>query len=367
MSAIVFTGGGTGGHVYPGLAVYEYLTPSDQRRVCWIGSRHGVERSILRGSGIPFTAIPAGKLRRYLSRENVTDLFRVGAGVLAALRTLRSLDADVVFSKGGYVAVPVVLAARFLGIPVIIHESDSDPGLATRLTVPLADFICVPYRETAQKIARRYAGNVVITGNPVRNEFVTASAESALSLVGLEDTGGSVLLVTGGSLGAQQLNEFVLDQIDPLTKFCTVVHQTGTGGKTMIPRIVERASSGRYAGAPTYNREFAPLLRRADLVVCRAGAGTLWELAVTGTPAILIPLPVGASRGDQIRNARRYAQSGAAVVPRDEECTPQGITALVREILSDSHKLDAMRHATREFARGNSAESIAGLITRIIQ
>jgi UDP-N-acetylglucosamine--N-acetylmuramyl-(pentapeptide) pyrophosphoryl-undecaprenol N-acetylglucosamine transferase len=367
MSRIVFTGGGTGGHVFPGLAVYEHLPPELQSRVLWIGSRRGVEREIVRRSGIPYAAIPTGKLRRYFDWENVSDVFRVGAGILAALRVLRSVEARAVFSKGGFVAVPVVVAARILRIPVVIHESDADPGLATRLTAPLADYICVPYEETARRFKGRLRRRIRVTGNPVRREFHEISQRSrALSLVNLVDDGTPVVLVTGGSLGASRLNELVQDTVRFLSEICIVVHQTGYHGETMINRLSTVARSGRYAGAPTFGREFAPLLHRADLVISRAGAGTIWELAVTGTPAILIPLTKGTSRGDQLRNARRYAETGAAEVINLDDPQARSVQALVRDLLQDPERLARMGDAARSFAHGKSAASIAVLIGHVL-
>lgn len=363
---IIFTGGGTGGHVYPALAVYAALPEELRRRVRWIGSRRGIERTILLGSGIPFTPIPTGKLRRYLDLENLFDLFRVGAGVLRALRELRRLDGAVVFSKGGFVAVPVVVAARLLGIPVVIHESDSDPGLATRLTAPLAEVICVPYADSGRSFSWSLRRRILVSGNPVRREFFTASPERALALVGLEEDNRPVVLVTGGSLGARQLNEFVRQEFDALLDAATVIHQTGDEGIALIgelsARAAQRTGEGQYTGAPSWDTEFPPLLRRANLVVCRAGAGAIWELAVTGTPAVLVPLSSGASRGDQIRNARRYAETGAAIVPDDSFRT---IAREVQELVTDPDRLKQMSAAARQFASGNSAITIAGVIARI--
>ena len=367
MSGIVFTGGGTGGHVFPGLAVYEQLPVELQSRVIWIGSRHGVERDIVGRSGIPYVPIPAGKLRRYFDWENAIDVFRVGAGILSAIRVLRRFRAQVVFSKGGFVAVPVVMAARLLRIPILIHESDADPGLATRLTASPADTICVPYEETKHRFPVRLQRRVVVTGNPVRREFHDQSARSqALSLVGLVDDGSPMVLVTGGSLGAEQLNGIVRAGIRFLSEISIVVHQTGRHGASAIEGIRADARPGRYAGAPAFDREFAPLLRRADLVICRAGAGTIWELAVTGTPAVLIPLPRGASRGDQVRNARRYADTGAAVAMNPDNLQAETVRALVEVLLRDPDRLDRMRDAARAFAHGNSAASIAALIRRVL-
>lgn len=368
MKRVVFTGGGTGGHVYPALAVHQALPEPVRRSVHWIGSRSGIEGDIVRSSGIPFHGIPAGKLRRYLDIQNFLDIFRVVAGILAARRVLKCLGAGIVFSKGGFVAVPVVVAARTLGIPVVIHESDSDPGLATRLTAPLAARICLPYGDMQGSFPGMVRRRIVVTGNPVRQEFFHPSLVDALAAVGLRDSRAPVVLVTGGSLGAQQLNEFVRDHIVALTEYCVVVHQTGRATPEIIretERIVtDAARQERYVAAPAWGEEYAPLLHRADLVVCRAGAGTIWELAVTGTPAVLVPLNAGASRGDQIRNARRYARNGAALVVDIPAGASSDVLAdHVFQLVQDTGRRETMSVAARRFAGSDAAAAIAGVIT----
>ncbi|SIQ70308.1 UDP-N-acetylglucosamine-N-acetylmuramylpentapeptide N-acetylglucosamine transferase [Alkalispirochaeta americana] len=367
MSTIVFTGGGTGGHVYPGLAVYRELSRDHQEKVLWIGSRRGIERGIVGGEGLRYRSVPTGKLRRYFDWQNFLDLFRVAAGFFAALWILKREGASLVFSKGGFVAVPVVAAARVAGIPVVVHESDADPGLATRLTAPLARVICLPYEESIQAFSPSLRGRVVVTGNPVRREFFSDSSRHALSLVGLQDEGLPVILVTGGSLGAHQLNRYVREQIKALTEIALVVHQTGDHGKELIGEIAAEAVPGRYAGFPSFSEEFAPLLQRSDLVICRAGAGSIWELAVTATPAVLVPLSSASSRGDQVRNAARYAASGAALVFEGGPEDSKDLLVMVQSLLEDSPRRAAMAEAARSFAGGNSARSIAGIIGRIIE
>jgi UDP-N-acetylglucosamine--N-acetylmuramyl-(pentapeptide) pyrophosphoryl-undecaprenol N-acetylglucosamine transferase len=378
MTPIVFTGGGTGGHVYPGLAVLAALPASERSRVVWIGSRRGVERRIVTAAGVPFVGVPAGKLRRYFDLQNFLDVFRVFAGIGAAWRELHRCRASVVFSKGGFVAVPVVVAARLVRIPVVIHESDADPGLATRLTAPLARTIMVPYRETAAAFPRRLRRRVVVTGNPVRPEFTrreeteedvfprlrVACIASGGMVSGAADGASPppdvpVLFVTGGSLGALQINRLVADTIEELSQVAVVIHQTGEYSREMIAEITAHARPGRYYGAPGFSDHFAPILRRSDLVVARAGAGTIWEIAVCGRPSILIPLTTGASRGDQVRNSERYARCGAAIVLDDPELDAERFLREVTTLLATPERRAAMAASARSWAPADAAERIA--------
>jgi len=369
MKTIIFTGGGTGGHVFPGIAVYDALPPDLQERVRWIGSHRGVERSILESRGIPYAGISTGKLRRYFDIQNFLDLFRVVAGVFQAYSLLkRSVSGDpavhggAVFSKGGFVAVPVVIAATMLRIPVVIHESDSDAGLATRITAPFARTICVPYRDTIESLPQRLHKRCVVTGNPVRQAFSSASAAGALTSIGLAETTDPVILVTGGSLGALQLNTWVAEVIPELSRRAVVIHQTGRHSEGMIGEIAARAVPGRYHGAATFDETFPALLKRADLVVARAGAGTIWEIAVAGRPAILVPLSTGASRGDQIRNAERYARSGAAVVLDDPDTPAQTFLEEVYRLLDAPERRRGMADAARRWAPEDAARRIAAIV-----
>ena len=366
MDTVVFTGGGTGGHVFPGLAVYASLPPSLRERVVWVGSRRGVERGIVSRYPIPYYAVPVGKLRRYFDWENLFDLFRVIAGVVAAWRLLRRVRPRVVFSKGGFVAVPVVVAAYLRRVPIVIHESDADPGLATRLTAPIADRVLVPYHDTARAFSASIRPRVVVTGNPVRAAFREADGSRALDAVGLVDDGSPVVLITGGSLGARQLNELVRDVLPQLSERAVVIHQTGRHGVEMVGPLTAAAVAGRYHGAATFGATFPALLRRADLVVARAGAGTVWEIAVCGRPAVLIPLSTGASRGDQLRNAARYGASGAAVVLDDPHLASAVFYREVCRLLDDSDQRERMARAARGWASGNAAEAIATEITRVM-
>ena len=359
MASIIFTGGGTGGHVYPGLAVYAAVPAELRQQVVWIGSLRGMERSIVAGSDIPYRGVPAGKLRRYLDPENILDVARVLAGIVAAWRLLGHLKARVVFSKGGFVAVPVVVAAWLRRIPVVIHESDADPGLATRLTAPLARRIFVAYPDTLRTIGARLRQRARVSGNPVRRAFLEPEARGDAGLPGIADDGRPLLLVTGGSLGARQLNELIVETIAQLGERALVVHQCGEHGREAARRAAARAPEGSYLARPRFDAEFPALLRRAEVVVARAGAGTIWEIAVCRTPAILVPLSTGASRGDQIRNARRFAAATGALVLEDPALDAAAFRAAVLGLLDDSARRIKMRSAMAGWAATDAAEVIA--------
>ncbi|NNM67460.1 MAG: UDP-N-acetylglucosamine--N-acetylmuramyl-(pentapeptide) pyrophosphoryl-undecaprenol N-acetylglucosamine transferase, partial [Spirochaetales bacterium] len=310
MQVIAFTGGGTGGHVYPGLAVLDYLKKNFPYRFVWIGSSDGMEKKIVENHGVEYFGVPSGKLRRYLSWRNITDLFQVYRGYRASLKLLRKIKPILVFSKGGFVSVPPVFAARRLQIPVVSHESDFDPGLATRLNAKASQFICVPYNESRSFFHPRYQDRLVVTGNPVRDELLTGNKDWIRQTWNVPPK-VPILLVLGGSLGAVQLNDLVKEHLESWKGRLFVVHQTGTSWSGP-------PSSLWYVARPYFTTEMADLYASADLVLARAGAGTLWEAAAAQAPLFLVPLESG-SRGDQIRNADLFKKAGAAEVWRPSE------------------------------------------------
>jgi UDP-N-acetylglucosamine--N-acetylmuramyl-(pentapeptide) pyrophosphoryl-undecaprenol N-acetylglucosamine transferase len=349
---IAFTGGGTGGHVYPGLAVAEALKnrlPEAAERLLWIGSSTGMEREIVRRAGMPFYGVPAGKLRRYFSLRNLFDLFSIAAGLLMSLLLLKRLRVELLFSKGGYVSVPPVIAARLLRIPVISHESDRDPGLATRINAGFSDLLLCAHGETCEAFG---GPRTAVVGNPVRSDILLGSRERGRRVWRLADD-EKLVLVLGGSLGARQINRLIDGVIDHLLPMARVVHQTGKAD--FIP-----ADREGYYKAPFFHGELPDLLAAADLVISRAGAGTLWENGVTGTPAVLIPLGRGSSRGDQMRNARLFSERGAAEVLAGEEATPEALLERVRSLLEDDARRVRMAERARELCNRDAAELIVG-------
>jgi UDP-N-acetylglucosamine--N-acetylmuramyl-(pentapeptide) pyrophosphoryl-undecaprenol N-acetylglucosamine transferase len=364
---IVFTGGGSGGHVFPGLAVAEYLKTKWDGEIVWIGSGKKIERSIVERWGLRFYSIPSGKLRRYFSLRNAADVFLTAAGLFAALALLRRLKPALLFSKGGYVSVPPVVAARLLGIPVFTHESDLDPGLATKINARFANRIFVAYEESTAFF--RSGAAVTVSGNPVRAEIYRGDRERGRALLGVPD-GVPVLLALGGSQGSLEVNTMVREALPALTERFFVVHQTGE--TDAVPAVPVPARSDpefdrrMYRAEPFITDEYPDILAAADLVVSRSGAGTLWELAATGTPSILVPLGGASSRGDQVRNAKLFEKLGAAAVLGDDERTGRGLTAAIDRLTGATGTLSAMREAALRIGRARAAETIGEEILKTV-
>ncbi len=354
---IAFTGGGTAGHVFPAFPVAERMR-SAGFDVIWIGSKRGMERKLVENAGIRYYGIPAGKLRRYFSLRNITDIFRIAAGFCCALRILRKEKPNAVFSKGGFVSVPPVAAARCLHIPAMTHESDVDPGLATRLNMKMGARILVSYKETLSYLSPEAAKNAVVAGNPVRDDFFnseTADPEKGRKIAGLEpDDPRPLILVLGGSQGAREVNDLVYGSLDAMLEIAAVVHQTGPGN----PALAEKYG---YLSRPFFHEELPHLLAAADLAVGRSGAGSLWEFAATGTPAIFIPLRGSGTRGDQVLNAESAEKSGMAVIlPPDSG--PEDLGRIVKELFLSPNGLSAMKAAAAAYPAEEAADRIAEVI-----
>lgn len=360
MPLAVFTGGGTAGHVIPGLAVIRELRTRGWR-AAWIGSRRPAERRLVRAAQVPFYAIPTGKLRRYYSLRNYTDGAAVLAGCLHALLLLARLRPRVVFAKGSYVSVPPVVAARLLGIPVITHESDTTPALATRINASMARTVLVAFAATRGLLPPRLRRRVRVTGNPLRAGLEQGDAARGRAAVGAP-VGLPLLLVTGGSSGARALNELVHRALPELTRHWFVVHQTGAAWRPPAPPAPAAGPARRYHAVPFVNEGFADLLAAADLVVSRAGANTLGELAATATPAVLIPLPRSASRGEQLANAELFAARGAALVLAEEQTDPAALTATLQQLRGDAARRRRMAGNMARLATGDAARRIAAIV-----
>jgi UDP-N-acetylglucosamine--N-acetylmuramyl-(pentapeptide) pyrophosphoryl-undecaprenol N-acetylglucosamine transferase len=275
---IYFTGGGTAGHVYPGLAVAGELKKEAAARgidaeILWIGSRKGMERGIVEAAGISFAGIASGKLRRYISYRNIIDVFRILLGVIQAYVLIRGGRPAVIFSKGGYVSVPPVFAARIAGIATVTHESDFDPGLATKINAKSASEVIVSYEQTKGYFPEGIRKKVYIAGNPVRSEILSGRRESGLRFLGFPDT-KPLLLVVGGSQGAKRLNGLVKSVLPELLKSWNVVHQTGASASN----IQDTGEAPGYRQFEYIENEYGDILAASDLVLCRAGATTLDSL-----------------------------------------------------------------------------------------
>ena len=335
---IAFTGGGTGGHVYPALPLIKKLK-QEKYNLCWIGSRKGMEKDIVGKWDITYYPVATGKLRRYFSFQNFTDIFRIIAGFFQSYFYLLKIKPALLFSKGGFVSVPPVAAAALLGIPVLTHDSDVDPGLATKINSRFARKIFVPYEKSLNFFSQQMQQKVIVSGNPVREEFFSGSEilpENWDKLIGNR----KLIVVIGGSLGAVALNQLITDCLGELTKEYFVVHQMGD-------RNYSPSEWENYLPVPYINEELPALFRRADLVISRAGAGTLWELAATSTPSLLLPLKAG-SRGDQIKNAEIFAEAGCARI-LDDDITPDSLIGAVRDILNNTELQADMKKAAGFF------------------
>jgi len=360
---LVITGGGTGGHVLPALAVIDELRGRGALAdVIWIGSREGVERQAAEEAGIRFVAIPTGKLRRYLSLRNLTDSARVPFGVLAARRALAAFRPDVVLSTGGFVSVPAVVAARGIA-PVLTHEQTAILGLANRINARFASVLAVSHRQTEQ-LAGRFHRQVIVTGNPIRVGLTTGDRSSGLRRLGF-DPALPVVYVTGGARGASPINQRIAALLPGILDQTQIVHQTGplsantdalnlTELRETLPETLRR----RYAVVEFLRDELPDVYAAADLVIGRAGAGTIAELAYVGMPAILVPLP-GARGDEQALNARVLGDAGAAVVIPQSDATPRRLQEETLALLGDPERRRRMAIAARTVARPDAAARLA--------
>ncbi|MDR2922924.1 MAG: undecaprenyldiphospho-muramoylpentapeptide beta-N-acetylglucosaminyltransferase [Treponema sp.] len=364
MVTIAFTGGGTGGHIYPGLAIIESLKekfPGEEYKIIWIGSNAGMDRSIVEGAGLEFFGIPAGKLRRYFTLKTIPDAFKVAAGFFASRRILKKQKVNLLFSKGGFVSVPPCAAAASLGIPVFTHESDFSPGLATRLNLRFVrktkGSFFIAYEDTARFLAksRLAAEQVIVSGNPVRSAFRRADPAKGRAFLGL-GRDERVLLVLGGSQGARELNTLVRGAIDDLRRHYTVVHQYGPAQDWDLPR------AQGYIPFPYIKEEMPHVLAAAELVVGRSGAGTVWESAALGKPMVLIPLCGSGTRGDQVENARFFERQGAAMVLVGDEAKPETLSRAVSALAQDPSRREAMANAAMGIGSLNAAAIISDCI-----
>ena len=378
MVSIAFTGGGTGGHIYPGLAVASRITGLIPCRIFWIGSDSGMDRAVIGKAGLDFFGIPSGKLRRYFSFRNFLDIFRICAGFFAARKILKKEKPALLFSKGGFVSVPPCAAAKSLGIPVYSHESDYSPGLATRINAAFAEKIFIPYEESAGFYSGRAAGKIRVSGNPIRPEFSEADPAKGRAFLGIGDD-DRILLALGGSLGSTEINDLVMASLPELTKHYTVVHQTGERmmDSETLALVEKRCGAGRYKPYAFFGGEIPHIIAAAELVLCRSGAGTIWECKSLKKPMVLVPLrAAGTSRGDQVENARLFEKAGAALcfMPGEGGASMprEALAGLVASLAEDRGKREAMGNAGigmsgEKMASGAAvyiAEEIAGRIGR---
>lgn len=349
MKRIVLTGGGTAGHVTPNMALIPELT-KEGYDIQYIGSYEGIEKDLITGISIPYHGISSGKLRRYFDVKNFSDPFKVIKGYTQASKLLKQLKPDIVFSKGGFVSVPVVLAAKRRKIPCIIHESDMTPGLANKLAIPSATKVCCNFPETMNYLPD---GKAVLTGSPIRQELFEGKKEQGLRFCGFTNE-KPVILVIGGSLGSVVVNNAVRESLDTLLQQFQIIHLCGKGK-------LEESLKGRkgYVQFEYIKKELNDIFACTDLVISRAGANAICELLALRKPNILIPLSAAASRGDQILNARSFEKQGYSYVIEEESLTKDSLINAVFHV--QQHRNDYI-HAMNQSELADPIQTILTLI-----
>ena len=351
MKRIILTGGGTAGHVTPNIALIPKLRELGYD-IQYIGSYNGIEKELIEPFGIPYHGISSGKLRRYFSLQNFTDPFRVIKGFGEARKLIKGLKPDVIFSKGGFVSVPVVLAGKRCKVPVIIHESDMTPGLANKLAIPSAVKVCCNFPETLDALPE---GKAVLTGSPIRQELLTGDKDAARKMCGFTDE-KPVILVIGGSLGAVAVNEAVRAALPELLKQFQIIHLCGKGKVDHSLKEIKGYCQFEYI-----KNELRDLFALADVVISRAGANAICELLALRKPNLLIPLSARASRGDQILNAHSFERQGFSMVLEEEDLTKETLTSTVYKLFEKRGSyVDAMRNSNQQ----DSIDTIISMITQ---
>lgn len=346
---LLLTGGGSSGHVTPNLAIISAFQAKGWD-LAYIGSARGIEKEIIGKTEIPYYPIATGKLRRYFSWQNFIDPFKIAWGAVQACYYCWRLKPSVVFSKGGFVSFPVVFAAWLNRIPVIAHESDYSPGLATRLSVPFAKTICVTFDDAIRFFKDKT--KVTVTGTPLRQNLLDGNADKGRAFCGF-DTDKKTILIYGGGLGARSINEAIRAQLPDLLASYNLIHLCGKG------KADKRVQQAGYCQLEYVHDEMGDLLACADMVISRAGANSIYELIALKKPHILIPLSSQASRGDQLQNAAYFSKLGLSSVLQESELTPKSladsIAQLADSIATYQAKLDA-------YDLPNSVERIQKLI-----
>ena len=373
---IFFTGGGTGGHIYPGLAVADELkeiakAENQNIQICWIGCSKGMDKNVVEKALGPdgkntvdrFYGIPSGKLRRYFSLKNFSDLFRIAGGFFSAYNILRKNKPAVLFSKGGFVSVPPCLAARFLHIPVYTHECDFTLGLANRINFKSATNMFVSYEETKQKLSEAEQKRIVVTGNPIRPVFYNTKPENGKAFLQIKDNTKPVLLVLGGSSGARQINQLVYDNIDFLCEHFIVVHQTGlVNSDDNSSNSLKEKYPDSYKPYNFIYQEMPDVVSAADVILSRAGANSIWEAAVLKKPMVLVPLCGSGTRGDQVDNAEYFKSKNAAEVLLGAEADSEHLKEALIKMLDEKNR-NSYKEALEELTGTEPpAKKIAGLL-----
>lgn len=368
---VLISGGGTGGHIYPALAVATQLRTQYAAEILVLGSDDGLETEIVPAAGFRLATVRAGKLRRYISWQTVVGVVRVPLGLVQAINIVRGFRPHAAFSSGGYVAVPAGLAARLNGVPLLMHQQDVPPNLSNRLVAPLAMRISVAF---ADSLAYFPARKTLQLGNPVRQAVLDArqvSPQEARSTLGFE-SGEPLLLVTGGSQGARHLNQVVCQALPDLLAHTQVLQISGKDLYDETRELAQQALAGRgeasrkrYRLVAYLDAEMPLALQGADLVLCRSGASTLSELAALGKASILVPLPPTIGSSPQEANADMFGRKGAAEVIKDSDLKPQLLVERVKSIIASTTLLVSMASAASAFAKPQATREIAAEIIKI--
>ncbi|MBD3330685.1 undecaprenyldiphospho-muramoylpentapeptide beta-N-acetylglucosaminyltransferase [Candidatus Peregrinibacteria bacterium] len=343
---IVLTGGGTGGHVIPNLAVIEELKSRGENNILYIGSKNGIEKNLIKKAGVDYEGVHTGKLRRYFSWENFWDTLKVPLGIISSIKILKKYDPDVIFSKGGYVSVPVMAAGYYLKVPIITHESDIVPGMANKIGFKMAKKICLSFEKSKDYIADDLKRKVIVTGTPIRKDIFKGNENEGYRFTGF-DRYRPVILVMGGSRGAMQINELVRSSLDELLRHYQIVHLVGRGN------IDISLHKKGYKQFEYLNEEMKDVYAISKMVISRGGANSLSEIAALKKKALIIPLGKASSRGDQIDNAEYF-------------CKKFGWSVLSGEI-SREQFIDAIKMALKnEFIGGNFKNGCREIVDLIL-
>lgn len=351
MKRIILTGGGTAGHVTPNIALLPRLKELNYD-IHYIGSYNGIEKELIKQFDIPYHGIASGKLRRYFSLQNFTDPFRIVKGFGEANKLIKSLKPDVIFSKGGFVSVPVVMAGKHCHVPTIIHESDMTPGLANKLSIPSAAKVCCNFPETLGHLPKEKA---VLTGSPIRQELLSGNKIAALDFCGLTPD-KPVILIIGGSLGSVAVNNAVRAILPELLQDFQVIHLCG---KNKLDESLKGLKG--YAQFEYVQSELKDIFALTDIVISRAGANAICELLALRKPNLLIPLSASASRGDQILNARSFERQGFSMVVEEEELNNELLLNCIHNLYDNR---DSYIHAMNQSLQQNSIDTIVNLIEK---
>lgn len=353
MKHIILTGGGTAGHVTPNIALIPQLQELGYK-ISYIGSYSGIEKELITELGIPYYPISSGKLRRYFSTQNFTDPFRILKGFAQANTLVKELQPDLIFSKGGFVTVPVVMAGKKNKIPTIIHESDMTPGLANKLAIPSATKVCCNFPETIEHLPD---GKAVLTGCPIREELLIGDVSTAKKLCGFTSE-KPVILIIGGSQGSVAVNTAIRNILTDLLQSFQVIHLCGKGKLDQQLTTLDGYKQFEYV-----TDELKDLFTLADVIISRAGANAICELLALRKPNILIPLPLSASRGDQILNANSFEKQGFSLVLDNDSLTDSLLLESIQDVFKNKDKyIENMKNSPTQ----NATETVINLFTDII-